>query len=119
LGKYSLYLSGGQWSGLSYAYTNRRANTYPNPNADSGSQPYCDPYTNPNCDCGFESNAHADSDAYSHTDPNPDYCSESNSHAGFWSCSDGEPGARINVYFFERYLSVDRWWRHRLRFNIG
>lgn len=75
--------------------------------------------------------AHADTDPnsewHSNTNPNPDTLDDSNafndtdpnSNGQSGSGSNGKSRARIHLYGFDRYLSMDREWRHRLRLNVG
>jgi hypothetical protein len=70
------------------------ADTDPNANRYSDANTY------------FDSHADAYRESYAYDDTNPDSNTNVNGESG--SGSDGEPCARVDLYRFDRYLSVDR-----------
>jgi len=71
----------------------------PDPNPNTG----CEPDTNPKTDPNTNSDANTKTNANTGSEP------DANSHYNTWfrCCSDGESCARIDVYFFNRYLPMD------------
>ena len=86
--------SGALATGQRYAWTNTHSNAYPN--IDTNCNADCHSYTNTDCDA----DANGDSDA--------------DTNSNNWTSGHVEPSARLNLFFLNRNLPMERRQRHRL-----
>jgi len=96
MGQQCLHIYGIQWVTFShsYAHGHRRPESYSDANSYSSSEPNSDAYTNSNPDADGNSFAYADSNA--------------NRDTRFGSRGDQQSSARINSYFIDSYVHVER-----------
>lgn len=97
------------------AYTGREPNT--DGNGYRSSESYADSYEYSNAHSDFHT--YPDDNVYSYGCAEPNANANTDRDAGIRSRSNGQSGARIDIYFFNRDIPVDGRQRNSVRANLG
>jgi hypothetical protein len=104
MGKQRLHLYRISWFGHANANSYARSDTHTNCDSNRNAHAYTDSDANSYADRDRYTDTHSDSNSDSHSNSygNADSC------AGFGICGDDQSCPRINLYWFDCYLPVDR-----------